>query len=283
MLDPNRVIGKIYKKPLDFKIVKLGSYLDSSSGRLRFFVDKIKENKNREFIGMKTRIQKLDMFTQGLIKKTVMSISAYTNVGKSALAYWITTNLLEQGHKGLFFSLEVSQTTVLNRILACMSGLSWLDIAKGKVTIPHIFEEAKKLPLKIYDNKATFEEIQTCVAKETPDFIVIDFIQNVDISKNKEEYQQLTSLASNIQRLAIRYGIAVLSLSQISQEGAKEKKHTRIIYSKGSNALAYSADVSIELRAEDDVMDIIIKKNKFGKRGEFQVKVDFETNQFQSL
>lgn len=242
--------------------------------------EEIAEIKKRGFIGMKTGIKMLDKATHGLIKKTTMTISAYTNTGKSALAYWITTNLLELGYKGLFFSLEVSKTTVLNRILSCLSGMDYIDTWCGDVSLRDTHERIKDLKLEIFDNKETCNDIMIQIIKKEPDFIVIDFLQNLDIEKSKEEYIRMTYVATKLQQFAKRYNIGILNLSQISNEGAKVKKGGNIIYSKGSGALGASADVSIELRYDNKIMNVNIKKNKFGTRGEFNLNVDFATNQF---
>jgi predicted ATP-dependent serine protease len=50
-----------------------------------------------------------------------------------------------------------------------------------------------------------------------PDVIFIDFVQNIQTSK-ENEYQAMTEVAVKIQQLAIKNNIAVFDMSQISNE-----------------------------------------------------------------
>jgi hypothetical protein len=50
-----------------------------------------------------------------------------------------------------------------------------------------------------------------------PDMIVIDFVQNIR-ADGKSEYERMTTIATELQQLAINQKIAIFDLSQVSNE-----------------------------------------------------------------
>jgi len=56
--------------------------------------------------------------------------------------------------------------------------------------------------LKVFDEVYMIDEIEQVVQFYKPDFVFIDFIQNVD-TNNKSAYEKMSEIAKKIQRLAI--------------------------------------------------------------------------------
>lgn len=286
--EPEEIIG--YYVQVLASLSQKTQYKNSAKEVIDDLKKEIEENKNKPLIGYNSGIKRLDELTQGLIPSTITRLVAYTNTGKSCVAYWICVSLLRQKKdgvplKGLFFSTEIKKTTIANRMLSAMSGTAYWDIFKGKSNIDQYFEEFSKFDFKIYDNVFNFSEIERISTIEKPDFIVVDFVQSVQ-NKGQDDYQRMTQYANDIQSLALNHNIAVLDLSQVSNEGEKNRKESNMIYAKGSGALAASADVIIVLSylEEEKKLEFNIKKNRSGIKDKFKMGINFATNKiFENL
>ncbi len=118
--------------------------------------------------------------------------------------------------------------------------------------------------IEIIDDKYSLSEIIAYTEMRKPDMIVIDFVQNIR-ADGKSEYERMTTIATELQQLAINQKIAIFDLSQVSNEWSKYMQGDAIP-SKGSGALVASADVWLVLKREKGESDKIvlhIAKNKF--------------------
>ena len=71
--------------------------------------------------------------------------------------------------------------------------------------------------LKIVDNKRRWDEIKKMAQMDKPDVLFIDFIQNIKVDGNNI-YEKMSELAVEIQSLAIDNNIAIIDISQMSNE-----------------------------------------------------------------
>ena len=121
------------------------------------------------------------------------------------------------------------------------------------------------------------------------DFIVIDFCQAVEPEGFfKGEYEQMSRYALQVQKLAQENNVAVLDLSQISNEGIKDTlSDYGFIPMKGSGHLYSSADIAGMLnRKKNDVassklMHVDVRKHKYKSPSKFDLMCDFRHGTFQ--
>ena len=73
------------------------------------------------------------------------------------------------------------------------------------------------MPLTIVDDKWAWDDIAAYAEKRKPDVMFIDFIQNIEIDGGSM-YEQSAKLAKNIQKFAINHNVAIIDVSQISNE-----------------------------------------------------------------
>jgi hypothetical protein len=64
-------------------------------------------------------------------------------------------------------------------------------------------------------------EIEQQIEKDAPDYVFIDFVQNV-LYSGKSEYEKMANVARQIQKIAIKYNTTIFPLSQLSNESQKE-------------------------------------------------------------
>lgn len=223
-----------------------------------------------------TWIQTIDKHCEWLQAGTVMTINAYSNTGKSKLSYFICNNILKQWKRIVYLSLEVTAEKVLLNLLSNWYKKDYNTIAKWREMIDFwAYYDICSKQLEIIDNIFDIDELVRYTELSKPDVLIIDFLQNISQKWSTSEYERLTSIAMQIQKLAIKNNIAILDLSQISNEGTNYKVGW-MIPSKWSGALVASSDVGLMLYKRDDQLKLAIAKNKFWQNSiETTLEVDF--------
>ena len=117
------------------------SYLHQNKGELR---------------GIRTGFKDLDKMTAGLQKSDLIVLAARPAMGKSTLAQNIAYNVaMREGKSVLFFSLEMSNSQVVDRMISEASGVDSWNIRTGNLTqedfskISDTMGEMSEIPIKI--------------------------------------------------------------------------------------------------------------------------------------
>ena len=215
----------------------------------------------------------------GIPKWSVTTIGAYSNTGKSKFAYFLASNFLKQWKKVLFFNLEVPKETALKNILASYSG----DHADYSNDVWDYLEKYTELPLTVVDDKWDWESIKIFAQSCEADVIFLDFVQNIEI-QGDWIYEQTSKLAKRIQRFAIENSVTIISISQLSNDGARWYKAGDIIPMKWGGELVASSDICLMLQNDQTngrLINLTIAKNKFGRKEDtFWLSVDYKNNIF---
>lgn len=220
-----------------------------------------------------------DALNWGIPKGSVTTIGAYSNTGKSKFAYFLASNFLKQWKKILFFNLEVPKETALKNILA---SYSWnhADYSKDIWDYLNIYTD---LPLTVVDDKWDWESIKIFSQSCDADVIFLDFVQNIEI-QGDGIYEQTSKLAKRIQRFAIENNVTIISISQLSNDGARGYKAGDIIPMKWGWELVASSDICLMLQNDQTngrMINLTIAKNKFGRKEDtFWLSVDYKNNIF---
>lgn len=250
------------------------------------------KNKNGDsLLGISCGFPKIDECIDGLRKGHLWVCGGYTSSGKTFFALNVVANLIKQGKKVAFFSLEMSKVDIIGRLLGLLTDMSSYFILKHEHTTEERekIEEAKKIlvnsGLTIHSKNNHIDTMLMSMLSQSLrgnlDCIVIDYAQLIQ-SNFKNEYDTLTDISVKLQAFAQKYEVPIILLSQISNEAARNPD-SDVIGFKGSGALAASADMAIELvNSEKDKAErmrkfregkpvdvrLTIKKNRHGRTGE---------------
>lgn len=274
------------------KLAKMHSDIEAKKYQIGSLYDKIVTDAvalsdKKWILGYSTGIKTLDTFTDGLQKGTLMRLTAYSNIGKSKLAYHICNSLLRQNLSVLFFSLEVTKERVAHNLMMSWYNKPYAYISRGQWIGDSTFEcwDFFSRKLEIVDDIYTLDGIVNFTRARKPDVVFIDFVQNIQTT-HKEEYQAMTQVAVTLQQLAIKERIAIFDLSQVAQEQAGNYRIGGKIPSKGSGALVASADVNLVMERDYDTDHnlLYVAKNKFWMNGKcIELDMNFTTNQVKDL
>ena len=155
-------------------------------------------------------------------------IGARPAVGKSAFAMNIALNAAEKGKKILLFSLEMTEDSWVERMMAKKWGFDSLKMRKMALSGEEVGQMAicgnalHRLPISVVDNARTIEDIslltrQACNGKGV-DLLIVDYLQLVETKKNTNSiYERVSRISRMLKELAISYNIPVIALAQVKR------------------------------------------------------------------
>lgn len=242
-------------------------------------IEQIK-NARKDLEFLPTGLSKVDeALDGGFLRKELIILGGSTGIGKSYLSAQIAYNIATQGYKVGYFSLEISNEMIVARLLGQIANIKSTHIMTGKHNDEDAFEMARAELISqepfmdFYDDVYEYGQLAKHIKEEKYDFIVIDFIQSIMMKDSKDEYQKLSFIALDLQRIAKENNCAIFVLSQLSNAYVKDFKQDmpRLEY-KGSGSIAMVADLGFFVLRGDMELDpnklyLILKKNRRGPSG----------------
>ena len=248
----------------------------------------------KESSGLKTGFPRLDEITNGFYGGELITIAARPGVGKTAFALNIAENVvLEQNKPVAIFSMAMNSHQLYSRMICSYSGIDKNRFEKGdftkeeqvifdksvsKIKTAKIFvdDSAQRLPC---DLRLRCRQIKV----ESPDLalIIIDYFQLIDLKEACESCNDsLNYVASTLKNIALDLDVPVLVTSMLSR-GNEIQYKPQLSQLRASVSLEEYSDKIILLhypgnnseRVEgEDVLEIMVVKNKNGKIGSFILK-----------
>ncbi|MDO5717391.1 MAG: replicative DNA helicase [Tissierellia bacterium] len=237
--------------------------------------------------GVTTGLAGLDEHLSGLQKSELILLAARPSMGKTALGVNIAVNAALKDHIVAIFSLEMSKTQLVQRILSSTSLVDLSEIISGKLNEWNMIIETmpilEKTNLYIDDTPSiSLTELRAkcrrLKAEEGLDLIVIDYLQLMTIGGHIENRQlEISAISRGLKALAKELQCPVLALAQLSR-APELRTNKRPILSdlRESGAIEQDADVVMMLYRDDyynedserpDTADVIIAKHRNGATG----------------
>ena len=204
-------------------------------------------NTKPEYTGIPTGFYALDRLTSGFQKAELVIIGARPSMGKTAIALSMAANIsIRQGKPAAFFSLEMSDHTLMMRLISAETGIDLQRLKTG--FFPHsdfnrIIPAATLVhdsPLYIVDMPhMTMLNIQamarTLVLQEKIEIIFIDYIGLIE-SDNKQipRWEQFSEVSRALKGLARELNIPVVALTQLRREAENQTPNLADIRESGS-------------------------------------------------
>ena len=244
--------------------------------------------------GVPTGISKLDSMTNGLHPGQMVIVAARPGVGKSTLALdFCRAAALHADLCAAFFSLEMSQTEIVMKLVSAEAGVSLKNIRSGSMNemewdrVSQEMGRMSEKPLFIDDSpNLTMMEIRSKARrlKQRHDLklVVIDYIQLMSSGKKVESRQlEVSEFSRQIKLLAKELDVPVVALSQLNR-GPEQRKDgvPQLSDLRESGSLEQDADIVIlvhreELYRSDDpsvkgMADLHVAKHRNGELGKIE-------------
>jgi replicative DNA helicase len=257
-------------------------------------LEKIEDMRSRseDITGVPTGFPKLDALTYGWQPTDLIILAARPSVGKTAFALNLARAAALHPTKPTavgFFSLEMSSSQLVTRILSAESGI-WLEkITRGKLE-DHEMEQLHRkgisrlmnAPIFIDDSAALniFELRAKCrrlKTKHNVGLIIIDYLQLMSGSadRNSNREQEISKISRDLKALAKELSVPIIALSQLSREVEKRAAGSKIPQLsdlRESGAIEQDADMVMFLY-RPDYYDIVTDEMGNDSKGLVQVKI----------
>jgi len=238
-----------------------------------------------------TGIGPLDgILSGGLRPGKVYGLAARPSVGKSSAARAIALNLADVGHTTLLLSQEMPVDEVTDCALAQLGGINSDRLQTGKLDpadwggISEAVERVAGMPLYIDDDGGlTVQQIGAKArAIKGLRVLVLDYLQlSTSTLKNATTNDQVGEISKGLKQLALRMGIAVVVLSQLSRKvEERADKEPQLSDLRDSGAIEQDIDAAILLwtiREPEYGPRLVgwkVAKQRGGRKGRFGMNFD---------
>jgi len=220
--------------------------------------------KEKHYESLKTGFKSLDSVFLSLCKHSITILVAQCGSGKSTLLMNVTRNLLEQGKKVLYIDLDgeadgnifrliqmITKTEILKHLMRPESQ-ECTDYAYN--IIENFMNNSQYENLHYWaTSTATIEELETICDNPIYDLIIIDYIQALSASTEKEGTERVTEIAEKLKGMSMRVKAPLLVASQTARSTASDKKNTASVATpKGSSNIEERALTLINLTKDLD-------------------------------
>ncbi|HOK24664.1 replicative DNA helicase [Coprothermobacter proteolyticus] len=259
--------------------------------------------------GYPTGLQKLDELLTGFQKSDLLILAARPGMGKTAFALNVATYMsMEEEIPVLFFSLEMSATQLVQRLLSAVSNVPSQKLKTGYLATEDFdalriaMSRLEDAPLWIDESPGlSVLEIRSrarrAVAELGIKMIIIDYLQLIRLGQNVDNrVQEVSEITRSLKNLARELDIPLLVLSQLSRAvEQRADKRPQLSDLRESGSIEQDADVVMflysedyykqqkGLRPENSAVELVVAKHRNGPTGEVKLMFRKDIGRFYSL
>lgn len=233
-----------------------------------------------------TGFVEIDTLTGGLCQGSMTVCGARPSVGKTSLALEVARRITQFGVPTLFFSLEMTRRSILQRLASMSIGVPFAFIRDGKLNATEL-SQAESIAsqdwmqrLYIDEQLRRVDEMAGIVRLYRQRFgvrmVVLDYLQLVQPANERQPREvQVATISRGLKALAKSANVAILVLAQLNRElERRDQKRPKISDLRESGSIEADADQCWLLwrpnqntDADDDHGELIVAKSRNGQTG----------------
>lgn len=239
--------------------VHIRDVLASSFDRL----DDLQKNSGK-LRGVPTGFRDLDARLAGLQDSNLIILAARPGVGKTSFALNIAQHAaIKTGQPVAFFSLEMSQEELVDRLLVSQADIDAFKLKTGRLDARDLdrlsiaMGELAEAPIHIDDTPgASMAEIRTKARRLQSEqglrLIIVDYLQLITGRNIENRVQVVTEISQSLKNLARELKVPVIALSQLSRAvESRTVKKPQLSDLRESGGIEQDADVVMFLYREE--------------------------------
>ncbi|MBQ9229336.1 MAG: replicative DNA helicase [Eubacterium sp.] len=274
-------------------------------------LEKLNSDESDLYKGYPTGFGMLDTYTTGLNRSDLVLIGARPAMGKTSFALNLAHNLAVAGKKKVvFFSLEMTNEQLAERLLASQSGIESRKFRTGELTDDEWVRLGNAVSV-FYDTQLYLDDRSSITVPEMKsairrlrdvDCAIIDYlglIQSAERTENR--VQEVTKITKNLKQMAKDLNIPVVCCAQLSRstEGRGKSHKPQLSDLRESGSIEQDADIVMFLyrpyyykdekdeEQQDEIdknkTELIIAKNRHGQVGTVEMVFDSEFTRFRAV
>ncbi len=255
--------------------------------------------------GISSGFKDVDKVLGGFQNSDLIILAARPSVGKTAFSLDIARHAATvEGRKVGFFSLEMSSSQLMDRLISQEVGVSLWDLRNGKIRDNDFakladamgklsesglyFDDTPGLNIMEMRTKARRLRIENGV-----DMIIVDYLQLMSGRSRENRTQEVSEISRFLKQLARELEVPLIALSQLSR--AVESRSDRIPQLsdlRESGSIEQDADIVMFLHREETfdpdtdrkgIGDLIIAKHRNGPTGQVELAFIKEQARYRDL
>ena len=269
-------------------------------------IDKLFHNRG-DRTGLTAGFSDIDAMTTGFQPGNFVIVAARPGMGKTSFALNMAVAAArEESAPVAFFSLEMSNDELVQRLICSEAMISMHDMRRGNIK-PHHWEKISdamgalnELPIYLDDSGGlSISDIRSrCRRMKSAQglsAVFIDYLQLLRpgvLSKNANRNEELSDICRTLKTTAKDLGVPIIALAQLNR-GVEQRNDKRPMLSdlRDSGSLEQEADmVAFLFRegyynqevAEPDLAEFIISKHRNGPTGTVKLRFKREYTLFQA-
>lgn len=296
--DTEDILNKMQNEIIKFSIEQESNKenIISSKESMENFYSKY--NNEDRLRPLKSNIDTLDRYIK-FLRGEVYTIAARPGSGKTAMALSLLKNFCVNKNNGLFFSMEMTEESLTNRMVSSMTDIHIENISTGSFKnnsmeddlVARAVAQIGSFNYSIVDKSGlTIEQIVGIARKvnriKKLDFIILDYIGQIKPSNYKDDLRvTIGNAIRTFKQIAKDLNIPFITLAQLNRgvDGRAEKKPV-LSDLKESGAIEEESGAVIMLSNPNTIattetqetkkanyLDVFIRKNRHGQLAEFKL------------
>jgi len=245
-------------------------------------------------LGISTGFIDLDDLTFGLQGGQLIVLAARPGMGKTTLAANIAEHHVYNDNGCVaFFSLEMSDKEIFERILSSQSKICSSDLKKGSIhpnSVQHYTETLGRMWKKDFyvmhaeDIMDITNKCRYLKSKHNLSFVVVDYVQLMLKGKPEFAHLMIGEITRNLKRLAGQLNVPILLLSQMNRAiETRQDKKPLLADLKQSGSIEQDADIVMFISRDELIQDqaiLSIAKHRSGEVKDLILKFEPKIHRF---
>lgn len=264
---------------------------------------------------VETGFNTVDNMIEGFNRSELIFLAGNTGSGKTTLALNLAYNAAKNKKNVLFFSLEMKQSEILERLVKNITEIdNFSNITQEQfdhvVKVTKAIEE--RLPLEINDKNIPLEAMYSVIKeKKNVDMVIIDHLNILTVAeKFKDKLERMEYTTRKLKEMAKELNIPILCVCQLNRSNSdREIKYPTLSDLRGSGSIEQDANIVMfvyrpeyylmqqkpeegsqkylaweeELRQAKGKAKVVVAKNRRGRTGETEMLFRGEIYRFEEL
>ena len=269
-------------------------------------LEKVYQNKGVA-TGISSGFSDFDQMTSGFHPSDLIILAARPAMGKTAFALNLALNAAMKSKKGvLLFSLEMSSSQLLQRLLSIEAGIGLQKIRNGFLD-PDDWGKLGLASMKLSNSEINIADLPNvnvleirAIARRLKaagklDMIIIDYLQLIkgNSTRGDNRQQEISEISRALKGIARELDIPIIALSQLSR-ATEQRADRRPMLSdlRESGAIEQDADMVMFLYRDDyynvdsedkGLTEVIIGKQRNGPVGTIKLRFFHEYTRFENF
>jgi replicative DNA helicase len=264
----------------------------ASEQSIKQMYKRIEERKKGITPGIPTGFADLDRRINGWKPERLYIIAARPGVGKTSLATQFARKAAEKGYGAVFFSLEMGETELTDKMIVGLSDISADDYSAGSLSrescdkAEMAMMELFKLPIYIDDKSSMTvtniaNKARLLKKQGKCDIVFIDYLQLLQpmTKQGRTREQEVSEMTRMLKVHAKELKIPFVVLCQMNRDIEKENREPYLSDLRESGSIEQDADLVMFIWRPKDVksratgeqlnnyLELLIRKHRGGKTG----------------